>query len=73
MKTYELFINRGKNIQKEWLEFIKTLDKFLEKALKKSVNNTLIDLSKHINGDKLRQELVPILRVYTLLDLSKNE
>jgi dynein heavy chain len=54
LDTYQLFIYRGKNIQKEWMAHILKLDKHLERALKKSVNNTLIDLSKHINGDKQR-------------------
>jgi len=70
MKTYDLFIHRGPKIQREWLEFIYRLDKSLAGALKQSVKNTLLDLGKHIIGDKQRQELVPIFRVYTILDPS---
>lgn len=68
MKTYDLFIHRGPKIQNEWLEFVRRLDDDLEKSLKQSVKNTLLDLGKHIIGDKQRQELVPIFRVYTVLD-----
>ena len=32
--------------------------------------NTLLDLGKHIICDKQRQEIVPIFRVYTVLDNS---
>ena len=68
MKTYDLFIHRGPKIQTEWLDFVRGLDDDLEKSLKQSVKNTLLDLGKHIIGDKQRQELVPIFRVYTVLD-----
>mmetsp|Transcript_20727 Transcript_20727/g.31790 ORF Transcript_20727/g.31790 Transcript_20727/m.31790 type:complete len:322 (+) Transcript_20727:2434-3399(+) len=68
MKTYELFIHRSTKIQSEWLSFVRGLDDSLEKSLKQSVKNTLLDLGKHIIGDKQRQELVPIFRVYTILD-----
>jgi len=68
MKTYDLFIHRSSRIQEQWLKFVHTLDDDLLKALKQSVKNTLLDLGKHIIGDKQRQELVPIFRVYTILD-----
>jgi len=68
MKTYDLFIHRGPKVQNEWLRFVRRLDDSLEKSLKQSVKNTLLDLGKHIIGDKQRQELVPIFRVYTILD-----
>ena len=51
MKTYDLFINRGPKIQSEWLQFISRMDSKLEKSLKQSVKNSLMDLSKHIRGD----------------------
>jgi hypothetical protein len=68
MKVYDLFIHRSSKIQGEWLKFVVNLDSNLEKSLKQSVKNTLLDLGKHIIGDKQRQELVPIFRVYTILD-----
>jgi len=69
METYELsFMHRGPKVQNEWLKFVHRLDDTLEKSLKQSVKNTLLDLGKHIIGDKQRQELVPIFRVYTILD-----
>lgn len=71
METYELFIHRGAKIQGEWLAFVRRLDETLEKSLKQSVKNTLLDLGKHIVGDKQRQELVPIFRVYTVLDAAQ--
>jgi hypothetical protein len=71
METYELFIHRGTKIQGEWLAFVRRLDETLEQSLKQSVKNTLLDLGKHIVGDKQRQELVPIFRVYTVLDAAQ--
>lgn len=68
MKVYELFIHRSPKIQVEWLKFVVGLDSSLERSLKQSVKNTLLDLGKHIIGDKQRQELVPIFRVYNILD-----
>jgi dynein heavy chain len=68
MDTYELFIHRGAKVQGEWLKFVHRLDDTLEKSLKQSVKNTLLDLGKHIIGDKQRLELVPIFRVHTDLD-----
>ena len=70
MVTYELFIHRSTRIQNEWLKFMVRLDTQLETSLKQSVKNTLLDLGKHIIGDKQRQEIVPIFRVYTVLDNS---
>lgn len=70
MKTYDLFIGRGHRIQSEWLKFVHRLDDSLEKHLKQSVKNTLLDLGRHIIGDKQRQELVPIFKVSTVLDNS---
>jgi dynein heavy chain len=70
MVTYELFIHRSTRIQNEWLKFMVRLDNQLETSLKQSVKNTLLDLGKHIIGDKQRQEIVPIFRVYTVLDNS---
>jgi dynein heavy chain len=68
LKTYELFIHRGPKVQSEWLRFVRRLDESLERSLKQCVKNTLLDLGKHILGDKQRAELVPIFRVYTILD-----
>lgn len=67
MKTYELFLQRSPKIQSEWLSFVHGLDRDLENALKQSVKNSLLDLSKHIKGD-LKSELQPIFKVYTILD-----
>jgi len=68
MKTYELFIKRKHKIQSEWLRFIHRLDDKLLKALQNSVHITLLDLHKKIIGDPIRQELIPIFKVYTILD-----
>jgi len=68
MNTYDLFMFRTSKIQGEWLKFIHRLDENLEKSLKQSVKNTLLDLGKHIIGDKARGELVPIFKIYTILD-----
>lgn len=68
MKVYDLFIHRSPRIQSEWLKFIVGLDSSMERSLKQSVKNTLLDLGKHITGDKQRGELVPIFRVYNILD-----
>lgn len=73
MRVYDLFINRSSKIQGEWLRFVVDLDSFLERSLKQAVKNTLLDLGKHIIGDKQRQELVPIFRVYNILDTDPNK
>ena len=67
MDTYDLFIYQGPKIQSEWLNFVSYLDKKLEKVLKNSVKNTLVDLSKHIKGDS-KSDIVPIFKVYTIID-----
>ena len=55
---------------------MKELDKKLEGALKQAVKNTLMDMSKHILGDKRggssTPEIVPIFKVYTVLDENWN-
>lgn len=73
MNTYDLFINRTPKIQGEWLKFVERLDENLEKSLKQSVKNTLLDLGKHIIGDKARGELVPIFKIYTILDPNNSQ
>jgi len=54
MKVYDLFMHRSPKIQGEWLKFVVSLDSSLERSLKQSVKNTLLDLGKHIIGDKQR-------------------
>lgn len=54
MEIYEIFQTKGQKIQLDWLRFISKQDEALEKSLKQTVKNTLLDLSKHIIGDKLR-------------------
>ena len=68
MKTYDLFLSRGSKIQTEWLTFVNRLDKKLEKSLKQSVKNTLMDLSKHIRGDSKVDLFSPFIKVYTIID-----
>lgn len=52
METYDIFIKYDKETQKEWLKFVSKLDSDLERSLKQSVKNTLLDLGKYIIGDK---------------------
>jgi len=52
MDTYELFILQKETIQIRWVKHIKKLDHKLQSALITSVKNTLLDLSKHIKGEK---------------------
>ena len=68
MKTYDLFLYKGAKIQNEWLAFVTRLDRNLEKSLKQSVKNTLMDLSKHIRGDLKQDIFVPLLKVNTIID-----
>lgn len=46
-----LFMEKGTEIQKEWLNYIEELDKKLRKALQNSVKASLHDLQKHIKRD----------------------
>jgi hypothetical protein len=72
MDTYvDLFMPRGKKIQDEWLYTMHGLDRKLEKALISSVKNTLLDFQHHIKGD--HQEIVPIFKIFTVLDASHDE
>jgi len=68
MKTYDLFIYKGAKIQTEWLQFVSRLDKSLEKSLKQSVINTLMDLGKHIRLDQKQDLNVALFKVYTVID-----
>lgn len=70
MKIYKDYFFSGsifstKEIQEFWLQFIREMDKDMEKALKSSVKNSLVDLQKHIKGDM--QEVVPIFKIYTII------
>jgi hypothetical protein len=52
MKIYQAyFFNGSKEIQEFWLQFIREMDKDMEKALKSAVKNSLVDLQKHIKGE----------------------
>jgi len=44
---------------------MRELDKDMERALKSSVKNSLLDLQKHIKGDQ--QEIMPIFKIYTVI------
>jgi len=66
MHIYNEYFYHGKqNIQGYWLDFMRELDKDMEKALKSSVKNSLLDLQKHIKGDQ--QEIMPIFKIYTVI------
>jgi hypothetical protein len=66
MKTYNLFIYKKEDIQKEWLSFVKTQDKALDKALRQAVKNTLMDLQKRFKSDT--SDMQPIFRLFTVLE-----
>jgi dynein heavy chain len=44
---------------------MRELDKDMERALKSSVKNSLLDLQKHIKGDQ--QEIMPIFKIFTVI------
>jgi hypothetical protein len=66
MHIYNEYFYHGKqNIQVFWLDFMRELDKDMERALKSSVKNSLLDLQKHIKGDQ--QEIMPIFKIFTVI------
>jgi len=74
MDTYELFLRKKPEIQKQWLIFMEDLDKELKKSLQASVKSTLMQFGKHIMGDKGQDtELVAIFTVYTILNIDNND
>lgn len=70
--TYEIFIFQQPEIQSYFLAYVNKLDEEILNALKSSVKNTLLDLSKHVRGENKKsddaQAFVPIFRVYTCID-----
>jgi len=72
VETYKIFIFHKPEIQSAFLAYVNSLDESILEALKSSVKNTLLDLSKHVKGDSKKvdeaQAFVPIFRVYTKID-----
>ena len=72
IETYEIFIYQKQDVQSAFLAYVNAVDESILKALKSSVKNTLLDLSKHVKGDSKKsdeaQAFVPIFRVYTCID-----
>jgi len=72
MQIYnEFFWGYKKSIQGFWLDFVRELDKDMERALKSAVKNSLLDLQKHVKGD--HQEIVPIFRVFTVISTTPSK
>jgi hypothetical protein len=74
MSTYDLFLRKKTEIQKQWLIFMEELDDNLKKALQGAVTTTLMQFGKHIMGDKGQDtELVAIFTVYTILNIDQSD
>ena len=72
IETYKIFKRPNRDVESALLAYVSGLDESILKALKSSVKNTLLDLSKHVKGDSKKsdeaQAFVPIFRVYTCID-----
>jgi len=66
MIMYRLFIYKKEEIQREWLRFVDKQDKSLEKALRQSVKNTLMDIQKRLKSDS--SDIQPIFKIFTILE-----
>lgn len=74
MDTYELFLRKKTDVQKQWLIFMEDLDDKLKGSLQSSVKSTLMQFGKHIMGDKGQDtELVAIFTVYTILNIDVSD
>ena len=60
------FAHDSENVQREWAELRRKIDKKLEDALRTSVKRSLQELSKALNGDK-KLDVVPLFSVITML------
>ena len=60
------FAHDSENVQREWAELRRKIDKRLEDALRTSVKRSLQELSKALNGDK-KLDVVPLFSVITML------
>eukprot|EP01135_Chromosphaera_perkinsii_P000405 Nk52_evm52s78 gene=Nk52_evmTU52s78 len=58
---YEIFKADGKEVQKQWVEFVRSQDEKLEKALQECIKHSLSDLTKALLGEgpnSLTQQIV---------------
>ncbi len=65
---YRVFQYDSQEVLKEWDVFISRGDKQIEDAMRQAVKRSLQELSRAINGDKVRREPVPLFRVNVVLE-----
>ena len=66
--TYQIFSGDSEEVQREWLNFTRKIDKKLEDSLRTTVKKSLQELSRVLNGDKKSEVPVPIFKVQVLLE-----
>ena len=66
--TYQIFGSDSEDVQREWLNFTRKIDKKLEDALRTTVKKSLQELSRVLNGDKKNEVPIPIFNVRVQLE-----
>lgn len=65
--SYEFFNSHPKEIQREWIKFVKKTDQDVKDALTTTVKKSLQELSRAINGDA-KSDPHPLFKVNMVLD-----
>lgn len=66
--TYQIFAGDSEEVQREWLNFTRKIDKKLEDALRLTVKKSLQELSRVLNGDKKTEVAIPVFSVRVQLE-----
>lgn len=71
-QVYQVFSKDSEEVQQEWLNYIRRVDRMVEESLRQSVRRSLLELSRVINGDK-KTEVVPVFNMTVVLDDSRGK
>lgn len=67
--SYKFFADHPKEVQKEWIKYVRGLDQKVEDALRATVKKSLLEMSRAINGETGTTH--PLFRMSLVLDDAK--
>ena len=70
--SYQFFADHPKEVQKEWIKYVRKIDQKVEDALRSTVKRSLLEMSRAINGEGGNPPH-PLFRMSLVLDEVKTK
>jgi len=69
---YTTFANDSDGVQEQWIKYTNMIDKQMENSLRHTVKRSLVELSRHLNGDA-KTEISPLFSAAVVLKRNRVE